>query len=84
MPSSRYYITSFLGKFNFLRTNVIILGSGKTGQKIYNLLNANRYIGLNPVLFFDKSADKKNRKCQGYHVLTMLVIILKFNAEYGI
>ena len=58
MPLSRYYVRLFMGKFNFLRTNVIILGAGRTGQKIYNLLNSNRYIGLNPVLFFDKSAEK--------------------------
>ena len=87
MPSSRYYIRSFLGKFNFLRTNVIILGSGKTGQKIYNLLNANRYIGLNPVLFFDKSADKI-KKIGNVKVIKGIEnardYIKKFNAEYGI
>ena len=87
MPLSRYYVRLFMGKFNFLRTNVIILGAGRTGQKIYDLLNTNRYIGLNPVLFFDKSAEKI-KKIGNAKVIKGIEnahnYIKKFNAEYGI
>tara|TARA_B100002052_G_C15883823_1_gene600626 strand:- start:2141 stop:3157 length:1017 start_codon:yes stop_codon:yes gene_type:complete len=76
-----------MGKFNFLRTNVIILGAGRTGQKIYDLLNSNRYIGLNPVLFFDKSAEKI-KKIGNAKVIKGIDnahnYIDKFDAEYGI
>jgi len=87
LPLLRYLIRLILGKINFFRTNVIIFGAGNTGQKIYHLLNNNRYIGLRPVLFFDKRAKQIN-KVDNLDILEGIEnaaeYIDKFQARYGI
>ena len=65
----------------------IIFGAGNTGQKIYNLLDDNRYIGLRPVLFFDKRA-KQISKIDSIDILEGIEnageYIDKVQARYGI
>ena len=87
LPLFRYYVRLFLGRINFFRTNVIIFGAGNTGQKIYSLLDDNRYIGLRPVLFFDKRA-KQISKIDSIDILEGIEnageYIDKVQARYGI
>ena len=56
----RLFSRVFFSRFSWWGSNAFLLGAGDTGNKIYNLLISNPYMGLNPKLFFDKNTDKTN------------------------
>ena len=57
-PLIRFAGRSFFSRFDSYSQDVIIFGAGETGKKIFRLLKSKKWIGLNPVMLFDKKADE--------------------------
>ncbi|KPK02566.1 MAG: hypothetical protein AMK71_01845 [Nitrospira bacterium SG8_35_4] len=68
LPIIRTNAKKLLISLGLLRSKVLILGAGKTGEMILNALQRDRNLGLNVVGFLDDNPDKIGKRIGGIKI----------------
>lgn len=75
----RYFMKKLIVSFNLWKRRVIIIGAGKTGEKIVENIEKNKLLGFEIIGFLDDDENKIGKKIKGYKVLGKVGDIKKFH-----
>jgi undecaprenyl-phosphate galactose phosphotransferase len=68
IPIIRTTAKKLMMRFGLLKSKVLVLGAGHTGELIFNALRRDRNLGLNVVGFLDDDPDKIGRRIHGIKI----------------
>ncbi len=68
LPVFRINVKKLFMKTGLLKSKVLILGAGKTGELIFNALRKDKNLGLNVVGFLDDDPEKIGKRIKGVKI----------------